>query len=295
MSVRRILVAGSNGMLGTALRAVAPVHGIRVDAPAEHEFDITDGADIERHASRLAREGGGLLVNAAAYTNVDGAEADADRAYRVNEDGPRMLASAAAEHGLGFVHVSTDFVFDGTKDGAYSEDDEPNPLSVYGASKLAGERAVLEANDRALVVRTAWVFGPAGANFPTKILEAARTRDRLTVVTDQVGSPTYTFDLAACILELAEKSATGLFHLANAGSCSRYELALAVLANAGIDTPVDAIVSTDLPAGGAHRPANSVLDCSKAAGLGVVMPVWRNALARFMASAGLTPDTAAAH
>ncbi|KAF0207703.1 MAG: dTDP-4-dehydrorhamnose [Actinobacteria bacterium] len=224
---------------------------------------------------------GGVLVDAAAYTNVEGAEDDAERAYLVNETGPRLLATAAREAELAFVHVSTDFVFDGRKVGAYVETDEVNPLSVYGASKLAGERAVAEAYPEALVVRTAWVFGCGGVNFPTKILELAATRETLSVVTDEIGSPTYTLDLANGILALVDAGACGLFHLAGAGSCSRFEMAGEVLRLAGLSRELVPVTASAFPSKAA-RPANSVLDCSRAASLGVTMPDWRDALGRFV-------------
>jgi dTDP-4-dehydrorhamnose reductase len=222
-------------------------------------------------------------VNAAAYTNVERAEDDAGTAYRVNELGARLLAEAARDAGLGFAHVSTDFVFDGAKWGAYVETDPTDPLSVYGASKLAGERAVAQAYPGALIVRTAWVYGPAGENFPVKILRAARTHPSLKVVTDEVGSPTYTIDLAAGLIALADAGAAGIFHLVGAGSCTRYELAVEVLRLAGLEVPVEPVIAATFPSRAA-RPANSVLDCGKAAALGVRMPEWREALARFVSS-----------
>jgi dTDP-4-dehydrorhamnose reductase len=283
---RPVLIAGAGGMLGTALQRVLTGTGVRFSAPPEGVFDITD---VDSVASRVAEftaglEGGrGVLVNAAAYTNVERAEDDAAGAYRVNEDGALLLADAARDAGLGFVHVSTDFVFDGAKKGAYVETDATNPLSVYGASKLAGERAVTEAYPEALIVRTAWVYGPAGDNFPVKILRAARSGGPVRVVTDEVGSPTYTMDLATGLLALVDAGASGLYHLAGAGSCTRYELAVEVLRFAGLEAAVDPVMAATFPSRAA-RPANSVLDCAKAAALGVRMPDWRDALERFIAS-----------
>jgi dTDP-4-dehydrorhamnose reductase len=290
---RPVLIAGAGGMLGTALQRVLTGTGVRFSAPPEGVFDITD---VDSVASRVAEftaglEGGrGVLVNAAAYTNVERAEDDAAGAYRVNEDGALLLADAARDAGLGFVHVSTDFVFDGAKKGAYVETDATNPLSVYGASKLAGERAVTEAYPEALIVRTAWVYGPAGDNFPVKILRAARSGGPVRVVTDEVGSPTYTMDLATGLLALVDAGASGLYHLAGAGSCTRYELAVEVLRFAGLEAAVDPVMAATFPSRAA-RPANSVLDCAKAAALGVRMPEWRNALERFIDSRDSTCDS----
>jgi len=281
------LIAGANGMLGTALQRVCAERGLRFDAPPEAQFDITDEFAAERAVASFTATLGsgerGVLVNAAAYTNVERAEDDSRKAYRVNDGGARLLARTARAAGLGLVHVSTDFVFDGIKVGAYTEADEPNPLSVYGASKLAGERAVASVYPQALIVRTAWVFGENGANFPTKILSVARERDTLSVVTDEVGSPTYTVDLARGILGLVEVGAVGLFHLAGSGSCTRFELAAEVLRLAGLTRQLVSVTAGAFPSK-ALRPANSVLDCSKAASLGVTMPEWRDALGRFIAS-----------
>lgn len=289
------LIAGANGMLGTALRRVLAERGRTTCAPSESDFDITDAEAVlreaERFAAGLAAGQRGVLLNAAAFTNVERAEEEPGLAYLVNDTGARTLAEIAASVGLGFVHVSTDFVFDGTKDGPYVETDEPNPLSVYGASKLAGESAVAEVYPDALVVRTAWVFGPAGANFVTKIIAAARTRGSLQVVEDEVGSPTYTLDLAGGILGLEERRARGIYHLAGSDptrtpigpGVSRYDLALEILSLTGLDdVPVEPVPSTTFPSKAA-RPANSVLDCGKAARLGVTMPPWPDGLARFVA------------
>jgi dTDP-4-dehydrorhamnose reductase len=208
--------------------------------------------------------------------------------------------------------VSTDFVFDGAKAGAYLEDDEPHPLNVYGASKLAGERAVFECHPTALVVRTAWAFGLSGTNFPLKILERARAlvdgagagaaaaggaagpmaapsggpAPVLRVVADEVGSPTYTIDMADGLLALLAAGATGLYHLTGTGSCSRHELALETLRLSGFAVPgdiaVEAVPSASFPTK-VTRPLRSVLDCGKAARLGVRLPAWRDGLARFLA------------
>ena len=280
------LIAGAGGMLGTALQTVLTTRGVPFDAPGEAAFDITDAEAVEAQvrgfAGALAPGVRGVLVNAAAYTNVEQAEDHPDVAFAVNEHGARLLAEAARDAGLGFVHISTDFVFDGTKVGGYTEYDEPAPLSIYGMSKLAGEHAVHAAYAYALIVRTAWVFGENGANFPTKILDLAERMPTLKVVTDEIGSPTYTIDLAEGIIGLVEARAHGIYHLAGAGSCSRFELAQAVLELAGMDNAIEPVLAAQLPARAA-RPANSVLDCAKAAALGVTMPPWRDALERFIA------------
>ncbi|MGB4593470.1 MAG: dTDP-4-dehydrorhamnose reductase [Coriobacteriia bacterium] len=277
----RFLIAGAGGMLGTALQRVLTARGLEFVAPREGEFDITNRPLVLDAVEAFASGGGGVLLNAAAYTDVERAEDERDRAFLVNETGAGLLAAAARDAGLGFVHVSTDFVFDGAKRGAYVEDDAPHPMSVYGQSKLAGERAVAAESPDALIVRTAWVFGPNGRNFPGKILELARSRPRLKVVTDEVGSPTYTMDLAAGLLDLLAAGATGVVHLANAGSCTRFEMAAEILRIAGIQRELVPVSSAEFPTR-AERPRNSVLDCSRAATFGVVMPEWHDALARYL-------------
>jgi dTDP-4-dehydrorhamnose reductase len=270
-------------MLGTALRRVAAERGIAAFAPEEKAFDITSPAAVADAIGAFAKEHpDGAVVNAAAYTNVDAAEDHGEQAFLVNQFGAALLAETAAANGLPFVHVSTDFVFDGKKTGPYSETDEPGPMSVYGASKRAGELAVAAVDPQALIVRTAWAFGLGGANFPTKILDRARDADSIQVVSDEIGSPTYTVDLADALLDLLGLGATGLFHVAGSGWCSRDELAREVLRLAGRgEVEVVPVSSATFPSKAA-RPANSVLDCSKAASIGVRMPDWRDALSRFV-------------
>jgi dTDP-4-dehydrorhamnose reductase len=306
---RELLIFGAGGMLGTALTRVAERGGYVLRAYAEAELDITNRSAVReavaQSAGRAALTGaGGAVVNAAAYTDVERAEDDAERAHLVNEHAAGWLAAAAWKEGLPFVHISTDFVFDGTKAGAYVEMDEPHPVSVYGSSKLAGERAVFSGHPTALVIRTAWAYGAGGTNFPTKILQRARAATRgaatgltamlhedvpapvIRVVADEVGSPTYTIDLASGLLALLAARATGLYHLTGAGSCSRHELALETLRLAGFTVPgdltVEPVMSASFPTK-ATRPLNSVLDCDKAAGLGVRLPPWQDGLARFLA------------
>jgi dTDP-4-dehydrorhamnose reductase len=270
-------------MLGHALQIVAAQRGFETYAPEEGSFDITSHDVVPEVVSAFAEaHPTGAVVNCAAYTNVDAAEDNAQTAFLVNQFGAALLAENAAASKLPFVHVSTDFVFDGKKSGAYVETDEPDPLSVYGSSKLAGEWAVMAGDPKALIVRTAWSFGPGGANFPVKILEKAKSTDRIPVVSDEVGSPTYTIDLAAAMLRLIDLGATGLLHVAGSGWCARDEMAREVLRLAGCrGVDILSVPSASFP-GKAERPANSILDCSKAGALGVIMPTWRDALARYV-------------
>lgn len=316
-----LLIVGASGMLGTALTLVALGRDLTPRAYAEAELDITDRPAVQVAVAgfgrRVARAGvRGAVINAAAYTDVEKAEDDAERAYLVNGYAAGWLAAAARDEGLALVHVSTDFVFDGCKTGAYLESDVPHPLNVYGASKRAGEQAVFSSHPAPLVIRTAWAYGLGGTNFPVKILQKARavTSDAagtptaaitgaaegpvaaavaanavipaLQVVADEVGSPTYTVDLANGLLALLSTGATGLYHLTATGSCSRYELALETLRLAGFAVPGDLTVEPVMSASlatRATRPLNSVLDCGKAAGLGVRLPPWQDGLARFLA------------
>jgi dTDP-4-dehydrorhamnose reductase len=305
-----LLIVGAGGMLGTALTLVGAHRGHTTRAYARADLDITDHAavraEVAGFAKLVARGGGrGAVLNAAAYNDVEKAEEEAERAYLVNEHAAGWLAGAARDQGLAFVHVSTDFVFDGMKTGSYVESDEPHPINVYGASKRAGEQAVFSSHPAPLIVRTAWSYGLGGASFPTKIIQRARaatsgavaastaattgtevSAPALRAVSDEFGSPTYTIDLASGLLALLSMGATGLYHLAGTGSCSRYELALETLRLAGFAVPgdltVEPVMAADFPTK-ATRPANSVLDCGKAARLGVRLPPWQDGLARFVA------------
>ena len=225
-----------------------------------------------------------MIVNCAAATDVDRCETDHDYADRGNTVSAKYAAEAAAAVGARFLHVSTDFVFAGDKGEPYRETDAPAPLSHYGRSKLEGERAVRLAAPDALVVRTSWLYGQGGNHFPGKVLQWAQGGGPLRVVDDQMGSPTYAEDLAACLRTLAEHSnASGLFHLGGSGCVTRFEWARETFALAGLKVEVLPASSADFPLP-APRPANSCLDCSKAAGLGVELPPWRDGLARYFRS-----------
>lgn len=276
-----ILVTGATGMLGTALGELCAARRLFPLLLSEAGLDITHETAVEAALGDFAAAGGRLVVNPAAFTDVERAEDDEDSAFAVNERGAANVAAAAARHGLDFIHISTDFVFDGAKGRPYTEADQPRPLNAYGRSKLAGEQAVFAAHPQALVVRTAWTYGPGGPNFPAKVAARARERAEVDVVADEFGSPTAAADLAAALLELYERGAHGLFHLAGAGSCSRYELAQEVLATLGLPARVIPVGRDSYPTK-ALRPAYSVLDCWKARRLGVVMPPWRDSLRAYV-------------
>jgi len=257
------------------------------------EADVTDRFRLEAEIERLRPD---VVINCAAYTDVDGCEIDRDRARRVNAEGAGNAAIAAASADSRIVHVSTDFVFDGHHTVPYTEDDPPAPLSEYGRTKLDGERRVAAATPEHLIVRTSWVFGE-GRNFVRAVLHAAAagSGEDLPVVDDQRGRPTYAVDLAAGILALVEREAEGTYHLQGGGEPGTWaDVAEAALAAAGMPVKVRRITTADYdagragprgrPRGGAdggpiaRRPANGVLDCSKAAACGVALRPWREAI-----------------
>jgi len=287
MSERRpLLVTGGGGQLASA---VAAAGGDAVRHVGRPEFDFERPETIEA-AFRGADPW--LVVNAAAYTAVDAAEGDAAAAYRANRDGPSELARLCAGAGVPLIHVSTDYVFDGAKPTPYVETDPVAPQGVYGASKLAGEQAVLGSGARAIILRTAWVYAATGKNFVRTMLTLGKTRERLTVVADQHGCPTGASDLADAILTIADRlrgggwrpDYQGVFHAAGGGSTSWQGLAVAVFEEAarhGARVPeVAPIATADWPTP-AKRPANSRLDCTRLRDVfDVTLPHWRPSLSR---------------
>jgi len=237
-----------------------------------------------RAAGRIAEAEPELVVNAAALTDVDGCERDPDAAYRANALGARNVALGAAQAGAAVVQLSTDYVFDGLKGAPYWEFDEPSPLSIYGASKLAGEVLVRDVHPRAYIVRSAWLYGLGGRNFVTRILQLAAERDALAVVDHEVGSPTFCDDLADALLALAETGAFGTYHLAGEGACSRFEFARAILERAGrTDVLLSVLDRYDRPA---SPPSYAPLRNFAAAELGIRLPAWQSGLERFFAAGG---------
>jgi dTDP-4-dehydrorhamnose reductase len=255
----RVLVTGAGGQLGTDVAERFAAGGHEVVALGHERLDV---ADRDAVSGALGALGPDLVIHTAAWTAVDACESDPDRAWAVNALGCRNVAEACRREGAHLVHVSTDYVFDGTKDGAYVEWDPPSPVSAYGRSKAAGEREVLDGCPGAAVVRTAWVCGPHGANMVKTILALADAGRPLAFVDDQRGSPTFTPDLAAKLYELAAARRPGLFHVTNQGETTWYGFARDVLAAAGHDPDrVRPIRTTELdPPRPAPRPANSVLD-----------------------------------
>jgi len=249
----RILLTGSNGQLGTDFRrATGAGHEI---VAHDLDLDITDRAAV---AARVREVEPDVVVNAAAFTNVDGAEADELAAYRVNALGPQNLALACQCSGVPLLHVSTDFVFSGEASEPYTEFDRPDPRGVYGSSKYAGEQYVSGLLDRFYICRTSWLFGVGGGNFVKTMLKAGRERDEVRVVDDQEGSPTYSLDLARKILEIIETGSFGVYHLSNQGSITWNRFTRDIFEIAGIDTPVLPISTAEL-ARPAPRPRFSTM------------------------------------
>jgi dTDP-4-dehydrorhamnose reductase len=281
-----ILLLGAGGQLGTELAGLAAARGVPLAGLRHGEADIADPASVARAIERHAPS---VIVNAAAWTKVDAAEKEPEAAFSANEKGPRQIGRAAAAAGIPVVHVSTDYVFDGTKEGAYREEDPISPLGVYGASKAAGEAALREAQARHVIVRTSWVYGVHGANIVKTALRLARERDELRFVADQVGCPTATADLARAVLAAVLRATSadpvfGTFHFAGAGVTSWHgfiEHVVAVQAPlTGRHPRVIPIATADFPTP-ARRPANSELDSSLfARSFGVTAEPWRVASER---------------
>ena len=250
----RVLVLGAAGMLGQDMVRVLADAGWEVVAADRARVDILDRASV-----RAAAHGVQVVVNCAAYTDVDGAESDERAARAVNATGPELIAGVCRDLGIRMVHVSTDYVFDGEGTAPYPEDHETSPLGAYGRTKAEGERAVLDSGADALVVRTAWLYGAGGGCFPRTIARLARERGRVSVVDDQRGQPTWTVDLATFVTGLLAASVpAGIYHGTASGACSWFEFALAVVRAAGIDAEVTPARSAEFPRPAA-RPAWSVL------------------------------------
>ena len=269
----RVLVTGANGQLGLELAELLPGRGHDAVCFARAELDITDADAVERALEAHVPD---AVVNAAAFTNVDGCEEETGRAYAVNALGVRNLARVCEERGAWLLHVSTNYVFDGEQERAYEPFDRPRPISAYGRTKLAGEEYAMRLTNRWTVVRTAGVYGE-GRNFVRTMLKVSAERDQLKVKADEYVSPTYAKDLAAGILDLLDGGEYGLFHLTNAGSCSWYEFTREIFSLSGVETELLPIPSSEYPLPAA-RPVNGVLSPLGGPGL----RHWREALADYL-------------
>jgi dTDP-4-dehydrorhamnose reductase len=279
--VKRLLLFGGSGQLGTAI--AASWSDFEVVAPAHQELAIENTLRLRETIAHTRPD---VVVNAAAFHDVDRCELEPDRAFEVNARAAGDAARAAADHDAVFVTISTDYVFDGRKGAPYTEADTPNPLSVYGASRLAGERLVEASGARAFMVRTCGLYGRSRARAPRltfveRIVRQAAGGTPVRVVADVIASPTYAGDLADALRALIETEAYGLFHAAGAGAVSWYDFARAALAQAGVDAPIEPIAADRWKAGAA-RPRYSALENAKLRQIGIAMRSWRDGLAAYL-------------
>jgi len=276
----KILLLGHKGMLGSDLLTQMRLHH-EVVGMDQDEIDITSAADCTKAIEETAPQ---ILINAAAYTNVDACEAAKEDCFSVNAEAVKNIALSCQRKNIRIVHFSTDYVFDGNGNVPYKEDDECDPINTYGASKLAGERYLQTLAKNYIIIRTAWLYGVNGKNFVRTIMEKAKTTPKLTVVDDQIGSPTHTKDLAAAVEHLIEKNAQGIFHVTNRGSCSWYQFAVKILQETGIDNAEVSPIKSDKLIRAAKRPANSVMSMQKfISTTGKAMQPWQLALKDYLA------------
>jgi len=277
MTQQTVTILGGSGMLGTDVARECRRGGLSVDAFDLPEFDITDPEQLKKIVRPASR-----IVNCAAYTNVDGAESESELAYSVNAEAVGRLGTLAKQAGVLVLHISTDFVFDGTLDRPYKETDEPNPINEYGRTKLLGERLLAQSGCRYCIIRVEWTYGKAGNNFVKKLIERAKESKSINVVADQIGSPTATTEAASTICDLLAVEPEGLFHFASAGYVSRYQMAEFIVERAKLDVKVCPCKTSDYPSPAA-RPLNSRFDCSKIQAL-LADPIkgWEEPLERFL-------------
>jgi dTDP-4-dehydrorhamnose reductase len=275
-----LIPGGKTGLLGQTLTAALKDAGWEITPLGREDIDLFDG---EKTQELIQDREISHIFNCVAYTRVDDAEEEPDEARRLNRDLPAALGKTAKELDLSLVHFSTDFIFDGKKSAPYTPEDEPNPINIYGETKLAGEKALLGLDlPDLLIIRTAWLFGPDKTNFVTKILDLAREKNPLQVVHDQIGSPTYTVDLARHTLQLLQHEAQGIFHVVNTGEASWCELAAEALSCVGSPVKVHAVDSSGFPQK-ATRPGYTVLDTSSLARtVGSKPRPWAKALRDFL-------------
>jgi dTDP-4-dehydrorhamnose reductase len=272
----RVTIFGGSGLLGKAL--MREWSGDAVTGLSSRDADIRDAKRVQQAVGESRPE---WMVLAAAYTDVDGCENNPELAFAVNRDGAVNVASAAREAGARLLFLSSDYVFDGKKTQPYETGDARNPQSAYGRSKSEAEIKLIEVLPECCIVRTSWLFGTGGKCFPDTILKLAANRPALDVVNDQRGCPTYAIDLARAIIQLCRKDARGIVHATNAGDCTWFEFAQAIVRSAELATEVRPVSSAQM-ARPAPRPAYSVLSAASLQRLGIEMPAWQDALRRYM-------------
>jgi len=278
----KILVTGANGQLGRELRKTLNSYNTLFSAKTSEDFndivilDITKKSDVEDIIKRYSIT---HIINCAAYTLVDQAEKEPEKAYDVNYEAVKNLAELSNRYNVRLIHISTDFVFSGDKNTPYKEDDTPNPISIYGKSKWEGEKAIQALCENYVIIRTSWLYSIHKNNFVKTIIRRAKERGNLRVVYDQVGTPTYAKALAEVIAKIVDKNhIRGIYHYSNEGAISWYDFAMAIVEIANIECTIEPILSYEYPAL-AKRPAYSVLDKSKIKKeLGIKIPYWRNSL-----------------
>lgn len=275
----KVLVTGAKGQLGTDLMHELEKRGIEGIGVDVQEMDITDAEACRRV---IKNSGADAVIHCAAYTAVDAAEDNVELCRRINGEGTRNVAQACKEADVKLMYISTDYVFDGQGTRPWEPDDERHPLNVYGQTKYEGELAVEELSDKYFIVRIAWVFGVAGKNFIKTMLRLGKERGAVSVVDDQIGSPTYTYDLARLLVDMIQTDKYGRYHATNEGLCSWYEFAKEIFRQAGMDVPVTPVSSDAFPAK-ATRPSNSRLNKDKLSENGFErLPAWQDALGRFL-------------
>ena len=272
-----IAILGGRGMLGTDLVRICQQQDWDIKVFDLPEFDITNPQQLQQ-----AVDSSGIIINCAAYTNVDGAESRKELAHKINGEAVGRLGELAKKAGKWVVHISTDFVFDGRLDRPYVETDVPNPVSTYGGSKLAGEQLLEQSGCEYCIIRVQWTYGSAGDNFVTKIIRAAKGGKQMKIVDDQIGSPTATSEAAAAVCELVPKRPEGIFHFASTGYVSRYDMAKFVFDKLSMDVDMAPCKTSDYKTPAA-RPLNSRFDCSKIQAL-LEEPIksWQVPLERFL-------------
>ena len=282
--MKKVLVTGAHGQLGSELNFVSSLlESHSFTFVSRQDLDISDESAVR---NLFAAHKFDVLINAAAYTAVDKAETDSDNAYKINLDAVGLLATLCKQHGCKFIHISTDFVFEGNQAHPLKEDDAVNPTGVYGASKLAGEELALQNNSDSLIIRTSWVYSSFGNNFVKTILRLCKERESLNVVFDQVGTPTYARDLAQAIIDIIQQPdwKPGIYHYSNEGVASWYDFAVAIRDITGLKTKLGPIESYQYPTP-AVRPKYSVLNKKKFKDtFGIQVPYWRDSLVACMDS-----------
>lgn len=277
--MNKVLILGGFGQLGYDVQKEIYSKGISFISPDIKEFDITNKSQTLKYIKEYNPD---LILNIAAYTNVDQAEIDKESCYDVNVNGTINIINAAKEISAKLCFISTEYIFDGNKEGYYEIDDKPNPLSYYGQTKMEAEKYIIDNYNKYFIIRTSWLFGINGKNFVTAILNIAKEKDEIAVVSDQVGSPTYTVDLSQKLIEICNTNKFGIYHVTNSGFCSRDEFARYILSKTKLSIKVKPISSVEFGAK-ATRPKNSKLSNKTLRDQGFfILPSWESGVNRFL-------------